>query len=200
MSSLLHESKTFVLFSIVFPSATKYNTKPSILYVFYTIQFIHYTRFQRLTCVLCVLQEDHVDDDPEQALFDHRFKLAMAHSLLPKYVKHIRETEGLSEEEWSFGVQEPTEDLDAFVDWLEQQGFELEYEMKPPSITEYDTVDASDVLGSAAKAMVCEICGHDTQATAYNFYGMDFVYSTMDGSFIPLYGYIMVDNYLVAYS
>ena len=106
------------------------------------------------------------ENDPEQALFDYRFKIAMTHSLLPRYVQHIRDTEGLSEEEWSFGTQEPTEDLNGFVEWLKQQGFELEYEMKLPKIDNYDSVDPSDVLGSAAKAIVCQMWSHDTQTTS----------------------------------
>ncbi|CAL1159882.1 unnamed protein product [Cladocopium goreaui] len=85
----------------------------------------------------------------------------------PKETSELKETETpeikehnaevLSEEEWSFGTQEPTEDLNGFVEWLKQQGFELEYEMKLPKIDNYDSVDPSDVLGSAAKVMISRL-------------------------------------------
>lgn len=114
------------------------------------------------------------EDDTE---FARQFDLAKNHKLLPTYVKHIRDTEGLSEEDWSFGSEEPTEDVNGFIDWLKTRGLKLDdndiTENKPEELfhnelgdedtTEtkpeetVDEIDPTDVLGSAIKARAVKL-------------------------------------------
>ena len=65
------------------------------------------------------------------AEFGRQLELAHKHPLIAEYIAYIRHEEGLDKDDWTFGYEDPGEDLKNFIEWLKHKGLTLEGHSAP---------------------------------------------------------------------